>query len=80
MRAQPARVAQGSIIEYLADYDNSTANALNPDPKATVPWGQQVWDEMHSVYMTWTAVNAQNKNDDAPIQIPADRLFTTGTR
>jgi hypothetical protein len=78
--AKPARVAKGSILEYLADYDNSTANALNPDPKATVPWGQQVWDEMHSVYMTWTAINDQNKNDDGPIQLPADRLFTTGTR
>ena len=78
--AKPARVARGSILEYLGDYDNSPANALNPDPKATVPWGQQVWDEMHSVYMTWTAINEQNKDDDAPIQIPADRQFTTGTR
>jgi len=73
--AKPARVAKGSILEYLADYDNSPANALNPDPKATVPWGQQVWDEMHSVYMTWTAVNDMNRNDGEPIQIPAKRLF-----
>ena len=69
----PARVAKGSILEYLASYDNSPANPLNPDPTAPVPWGQQVWDEMHSVYMTWTAVNEQNKDDDEPIQIPAER-------
>ena len=76
--SKPSRVAKGSVLEYLASYDNSPANPLNPDPKVAVAWGQQVWDEMHSVYMTWTAVNDQNKDDDEPIQIPASRLFTTG--
>jgi hypothetical protein len=33
---------------------------------------------MHSVYMTWTAVNEHNANDDEPIQIPAKKVFTTG--
>jgi hypothetical protein len=78
--SRPARVPKGAILEYLASYDNSPANPLNPDPTAPVPWGQQVWDEMHSTYMTWTAVNAQNKNDDEPIQIPASRLFMSGTK
>jgi hypothetical protein len=76
--SRPAPVPKGSILEYLASYDNSPANPLNPDPKVTVTWGQQVWDEMHSVYMTWTAVNEQNKNDHEPIQIPASKVFTTG--
>lgn len=76
--SRPERVSKGSVLEYLASYDNSPANPLNPDPTAPVPWGQQVWDEMHSVYMTWTAVNEHNKDDDEPIQIPASRLFTTG--
>jgi hypothetical protein len=76
--ARPARVPRGAILEYLASYDNSPANPLNPDPKSPVPWGQQVWDEMHSVYMTWTAVNDQNRGDDEPIQISPNKLFTTG--
>ena len=76
--SRPERVARGSVLEYLATYDNSPANPLNPDPTKPVPWGQQVWDEMHSVYMTWTAVNDQNTDDHEPIQIPASRLFTTG--
>ena len=75
--SKPERVARGTILEYLASYDNSPANPLNPDPTRPVPWGQQVWDEMHSVYMTWTAVNDQNRNDNEPIQIPAKRLFAT---
>jgi hypothetical protein len=76
--ARPARVPAGAILEYLASYDNSLANPLNPDPTVPVRWGQQVWDEMHSVYMTWTQVNAANAHDDEPIQIPPARLFTSG--
>ena len=75
--AAPARVARGSVLEYLASYDNSPANPLNPDPTRPVPWGQQVWDEMHSVYMTWTEVNEHNKNDNDPIQIPIKALVMT---
>ena len=72
--ARPARVPRGSILEYLASYDNSPANPLNPDPTVPVRWGQQVWDEMHSTYMTWTAVNEHNRDDDEPIQISPSRL------
>jgi mono/diheme cytochrome c family protein len=78
--SKPERVPQGSILEYLASYDNSPANPLNPDPTRSVPWGQQVWDEMHSVYMTWTPVNDRNRDDHEPIQIPAKRLFATTAR
>jgi hypothetical protein len=28
--------------------------------------------------MTWTEVNDRNRHDDEPIQIPANKLFTTG--
>jgi hypothetical protein len=76
--SRPQRVTKGAILEYLASYDNSPANPLNPDPTSPVPWGQQVWDEMHSVYMTWTAVNEHNINDEEPIQIAPHKLFTTG--
>jgi hypothetical protein len=33
---------------------------------------------MHSVYMTWTAVNERNKDDSEPIQLSPSKLFTTG--
>ena len=56
----------------------SPGNALNPDPKATVVWGQQVTDEMHSVYMIWTDINDKNANDNEPIQISPNKAFTTG--
>jgi mono/diheme cytochrome c family protein len=77
--SEPARVPKGAIVEYIASYDNSPANPLNPDPKSPVAWGQQVWEEMHSTYMTWTAINDTNMNDNEPIQLPANKAFTTGT-
>jgi hypothetical protein len=73
--SRPARVSKGSVLEYLGVYDNSPANPLNPDPTVPVRWGQQVWDEMHSVYMTWTEVNEHNRDDDEPIQISPSRLI-----
>ena len=72
------RVSRGAFVEYVANYDNSPGNALNPDPTATVVWGQQVSDEMHSVYMIWTDINEQNANDTEPIQISPNKAFTTG--
>ena len=76
--SKPMRVPKGAIVEHIAGYDNSPANPLNPDPKATVSWGQQVWEEMFETYMTWTAINDANAHDDEPIQIPANKAFTTG--
>jgi hypothetical protein len=73
--SQPVRVSKGSILEYVANYDNSPANPLNPDPKSPVNWGQQVWEEMHSIYVTWTEDNPTNINDREPIQIPYNKLF-----
>jgi hypothetical protein len=75
---KPLKVSRGAFIEYVANYDNSPGNALNPDPRATVVWGQQVTDEMHSTYMIWTEINDKNANDNEPIQISPNKAFTTG--
>lgn len=76
--SEPVNVPKGAILEYVADYDNSPANPVNPDPTKAVAWGQQVWDEMHNVYMTWTELNDKNVNDVLPIQVPVNKAFTTG--
>jgi hypothetical protein len=76
--SEPARVPKGALVEYIASYDNSPANPVNPDPKSPVAWGQQVWEEMHSVYMIWTEINEKNATDTQPIQIAPNKLFTTG--
>jgi hypothetical protein len=76
--AKPETVPKGTVIEYVAHYDNSPANPLNPDPRATVNYGDQLWDEMHLLYINWTEVNANNRRDTGPIQLSPGKLFTTG--
>ena len=53
----PARRAQsihqGHQIHCEAHYDNSSSNLANPDPDATVIWGEQTWDEMMMGYLDY---------------------------
>ena len=44
--AEPKLVPKGSTLVVTAHYDNSAANRFNPDPTATVRWGDQTWEEM----------------------------------
>ena len=44
--AEPKRLPKGTVLEVTAHFDNSPANAFNPDPTATVRWGDQTWEEM----------------------------------
>jgi hypothetical protein len=44
--AQPKILPQGTQVEVIAHYDNSTANKYNPDPTKDVRWGDQTWEEM----------------------------------
>ncbi len=45
--AQPMQLPKGATIECVAEYDNSPNNPNNPDPKKTVRWGDQSWEEMN---------------------------------
>jgi peroxiredoxin len=44
--AEPLKVPAGAVIHARAWFDNSASNLANPDPTATVHWGDQSWDEM----------------------------------
>ena len=44
--AEPKFMPKGSTLKVTFHYDNSTANRFNPDPTATVRWGDQTWEEM----------------------------------
>jgi hypothetical protein len=43
---KPRTLPAGSVIFGRAAFDNSPENLANPDPTATVRWGDQSWDEM----------------------------------
>jgi len=44
--AEPKFIPKGSTLRVTMHYDNSTGNRFNPDPNATVKWGDQTWEEM----------------------------------
>jgi peroxiredoxin len=44
--ASPKHLPKGTVIHCTAYYNNSEDNPNNPDPKKTVRWGDQTWDEM----------------------------------
>ena len=52
--AEPKPLPKGTRILVTAHYDNSPANKANPDPTATVHYGDQTWDEMMAGYFTYT--------------------------
>ena len=43
---EPLPLPQGSVVYCRATFDNSSRNLANPNPDATVRWGEQSWDEM----------------------------------
>jgi len=51
---KPLEVKAGEELVYHAWYDNSDKNPSNPDPKRTVGWGDQTYDEMHLGYFEYT--------------------------
>ncbi|MBI1761078.1 MAG: thiol-disulfide isomerase [Acidobacteria bacterium] len=56
---EPVAAPKGSRIECTAHHDNSTNNKFNPDPKITVRWGDQTWEEMMIGWMDYT-LDGQN--------------------
>jgi hypothetical protein len=44
--AEPRLLKAGTVLQAVAWYDNSKNNPHNPDPDASVRWGDQTYDEM----------------------------------
>ena len=62
----PIRIPKGSKLLVTSYFDNSTANRWNPDPSATVRWGDQTWEEMMIMDTHYT------------VDKPAGRISTAG--
>ena len=64
-------ISEGWEIECQARFDNSTNNLANPDPTATVRWGDQTWEEMAIAFFEVAVPREHDflrpkRNDDAP--------------
>jgi hypothetical protein len=55
--AQPVMVPKGSRIKITAWFDNSANNRANPDPKATVRWGEHTRTEMMDGWVEFVAAS-----------------------
>lgn len=53
----PLTIPKGTKLEYTAWYDNSASNPANPNPKATVRWGDQTFEEMALGYVVYVVPN-----------------------
>jgi hypothetical protein len=52
--ADPILLPKGSRLHVSAHFDNSANNKANPDPGATVRWGDQTWEEMMIGFFTYS--------------------------
>jgi hypothetical protein len=54
--ANPRFLPAGTVMHCIAKFDNSENNFSNPDPRATVKWGDQTYEEMMAGYFDVTLV------------------------
>lgn len=59
------QIPNGTKITTISHYDNSSFNAYNPDPDATVPYGDQTIHEMNDAYIFYL-------NNDETLDIKVD--------
>src|SRR6185503_2939047 len=52
--SEPKLMPKGTRLFCEAWYNNSESNLANPDPTATVRWGDQTWEEMMIGYFDAT--------------------------
>jgi hypothetical protein len=63
--ARPLRVEAGTELLAIGHFDNSAWNPNNPDPSATVHWGQQTVDEMFNTrFIVRRAAQTPKKDAD----------------
>ena len=61
---EPRLLPAGSKLHCTAYFDNSTDNPANPDPNATVHWGDQTWEEMMIGYVNYYLADEDAGEDD----------------
>ena len=72
---EPVRMPAGSKLHVEAWFDNSENNLANPDPTATVRWGDQTWEEMMIGYYDATPAD-QDLQKKTSSTAPTSRTAT----
>ena len=67
-------------IKCVAHFDNSSKNIVNPDPTASVRWGDQSWEEMMVAFFEIAVPRNRNtdnrKKQEEQQRITANHLAT----
>jgi hypothetical protein len=71
--AQPIKIPAGARLITTYVYDNSKRNPANPDPKKTITWGPQSWEEMH-----YTQVRYRWEGETASQRVDYDKALNAG--
>ena len=58
---EPIPLEQIKSLKFTAAFDNSGDNPANPDPKQTVTWGDQTWEEMAVVFAIVSRTKSQGR-------------------
>lgn len=65
----PMMLPAGARMHCVAHFDNSESNLNNPDPDATVGWGDQTWNEMMIGY--FDVAMPRQRDTDPSIEVLA---------
>jgi peroxiredoxin len=73
---EAVKVTKGSRLHAVAHWDNSANNPLNPDPKKSVRFGLQTWDEMMVGFVAYVWERPETLEEMAKNPLSqADRFF-----
>jgi hypothetical protein len=69
---------KGTVLRITAYYDNTAANATNPDPSQWVGYGDRTVDEMGHAWVNVTNISDQEYNDWLAKHKPATKMASAG--
>jgi hypothetical protein len=72
---KPLDLPADTQIVSVAYFDNSPNNKFNPDPSATVQWGDQTTEEMHIAFLE---LAIESSADPARILKQPPRMLSAG--
>jgi hypothetical protein len=58
---KPKLMPRGTKMLCTAHFDNSADNLSNPDPNASVTWGEQTWEEMMFGFFEWAPAREESR-------------------
>ena len=71
-------LAKGTILHFIAWYDNTKANKDNPDPDQWVGWGDRTVDEMGHAWINITYYNDEDFKAEVAKRAATTATATTG--